>query len=457
MIVLVTMTTKLTLFFNINQKSIMKKFFSMMMIAAAALSFAACSETPDEPNGDGPVNTGSKLETPAPEVAETGDTWFTISWEAVKGADSYTLNLKGKNYTTAETSYKFENYNAGEYTVRVKATGEGYKDSDFGSVTVTLTGATNVDWFTATAQPAEENEAEGYGPYNAIAFTWKGTGVASLAYGVYYADTLIGVSESDIKKALKEVSADTVAAVNSENGLSDVIGPVDGGTAYQMCLLATNAQGIEFFTMIEVTTETAEPSAATKAWVGTWEVNSTKVYSINDQGEGTVLDGAETFTVNIYASPSNPDEVVIDGWSVLGEGFVTYGEVDGDTLYILNGTNLGMSEDGAFYYYWLGWYDFGLSIDAYPSNIVTLNGDAATSTNQMTFYDENGAEVPVTCYASDVFGVTDAGQIYFLIEAFPGVYRTGDMTWTKKAAAAQSLSMEAKHNVPAMFSSVVVK
>ena len=438
----------------------MKKFFSMMMIAAAALSFAACSEKDgnDEPNngGNGGGN-GSKLETPAP-TAEAGDTWFTISWEAVKGADSYTLNLKGKNYTTAETSYKFENLNAGDYTVRVKATGEGYKDSDFGSVTVTLTGATEVDWFTATAQPAELNEEKGIGPYNAIEFVWKGTGVQSIAYGLYYADQLIGVSDKEIKAALTNVEdASVIADINSEAGFSGVFGPIDGGTTFAMCLLATNAQGIEFFQILEVATETAEPSEAAKAWIGTWEVKSTQMYSIDQNGEGTVIDGAETFTVNITASASDPNEVIIDGWSVLGEGFITYGSVDGDELYILNGTNLGMSEDGSFYYYWLGWYDFGLSIDAYPSNIVTKNGNAATSTNSMTFYDENGGEVPVVCYASDVFGVTDSGSIYFLIEAFPGVYRTGDMTWTKSAPAAQSFSIMPKKNLPAMLSSVVVK
>ena len=431
-----------------------------MMIAAAALSFAACSEKDgnDEPNngGNGGGN-GSKLETPAP-TAEAGDTWFTISWEAVKGADSYTLNLKGKNYTTAETSYKFENLNAGEYTVRVKATGEGYKDSDFGSVTVTLTGATEVDWFTATAQPAELNEEKGIGPYNAIEFVWKGTGVQSIAYGLYYADQLIGVSDKEIKAALTNVEdASVIADINSEAGFSGVFGPIDGGTTFAMCLLATNAQGIEFFQILEVATETAEPSEAAKAWIGTWEVKSTQMYSIDQNGEGTVIDGAETFTVNITASASDPNEVIIDGWSVLGEGFITYGSVDGDELYILNGTNLGMSEDGSFYYYWLGWYDFGLSIDAYPSNIVTKNGNAATSTNSMTFYDENGGEVPVVCYASDVFGVTDSGSIYFLIEAFPGVYRTGDMTWTKSAPAAQSFSIMPKKNLPAMLSSVVVK
>ena len=439
----------------------MKKFFSMMLIAAAALSFAACDGFlgEDKPQGgDEPTpGQGTKLETPAPK-AEAGDTFINVTWEAITGADSYTLNLKGKNYTTAETSYKFENLNAGEYTVRVKATGEGYKDSDFGTVTVTLTGATEVDWFTATAQPAEVNEEEGIGPYNAIDFVWKGTNLSALAYGLYYADNLIGVADKDIKAALTEVGADVLAEVNSEEGFSGVFGPIDGGTTFAMCLLATNAQGVEFFTIIEVATETAEPSDAAKAWIGTWEVKSTQKYSINDKGEGTVIDGAETFNVNITASPNDPNEVVIDGWSVLGEGFVTYGSVDGETLYILNGTNLGTSPDGSYYYYWLGWYDFGLSIDAYPSNVVTLNGETATSTNKMTFYDENNAEVPVVCYASDVFGVTDSGSIYFLIEAFPGVYRTGDMTWTKTGAAAQAANLDVMgFNPTALKSSVVLR
>ena len=436
----------------------MKKFFSMMMIAVAALSFASCEEIISGLEPDDKPAAGTQLETPAPK-AEVGDTYFTVSWEAITGADSYTVNLRGKNYTTAETSYKFENLNAGEYTVNVKATGEGYKDSAFGSVVVTLTGATSVDWFESTVAPAEENAEEGYGPYNAVAFTWKGTGVKSLSYGLYISENLIGVSDKDIKEALTAIGDKDLAAVNSANGLSAVLGPISGGTTYTMCLLVTNEKDVEFFSMEEVTTETAQPSAEAQAWVGTWTVNSTQKYSINDKGEGTVIDGAETFTVNITASPNDPNEVVIDGWSVLGEGFITYGSVEGDKLFILNGVNLGMSQDGSFYYYWLGWYDFGISIDGYPSNVVTLNGETATSTNKMTFYDDNNAEVPVTCFASDVFGVNDAGNIYFLIEAFPGVYRTGDMTWTKStAAAAQAANVDVMGlNPTALMSSVVLR
>ena len=435
----------------------MKKFFSMMMVAAA-FAFAACTPS-DEPQGEQPGGntTGTKLETPSP-TAEAGDTFFTVSWDAIANADSYTLNLKGKNYTTAETSYKFENLNAGEYTVRVKATGEGYKDSDFGTVTVTLTGATEVDWFTATAQPAAVNEEKGYGPYNAIDFTWKGTNLSALAYGLYYADQLLGVSDADIKKALTDLDAETLAVVNSEEGFSGVFGPIDGGTTFAMCLLATNAQGVEFFQVLEVATETAEPSDAAKAWIGTWEVVSTQKYSIDQTGAGTVVEEGDTFTVTITAGASDPNEVIVDGWSVLGEGFITYGEVEGDQLFIMNGTNLGMSQDGSFYYYWLGWYSelIGLSIDAYPSNVVTKEGDVVTSTNKFNLYYEDGTPAPVECYASDVFGVTESGSIYFLIESFPGVYRTGDMTWTKTDAAAQAAA-KSMMNTPAVMSSVVVK
>ena len=438
----------------------MKKFFSMMMIAAAAISFAACGE--DTP--DGPVNptpNGSKLETPAPEATEVAETEFTIAWEAVANADSYTVNLKGKNYTTAETSYKFENMNAGEYTVRVKATGEGYKDSDFGQVVVTLTGATSVTWFESSVAPAQENPEKGYGPYNAVAFTWKGTGVKSLSYGLYISENLMSVDDETIKDALTAIGAEDLAVVNSAEGLSAVIGPISGGTTYTMCLLVTNEAGIEFFSKEEVTTETAEASDAAKAWAGTWTVTSTQKYSIDQNGDGTVIDGAETFTVNITTSPNDPDEVVIDGWSVLGEGFTTYGSVEGDTLYILNGTYLGEGQDQngqPFGYYWVGWYDFGLSIDGYPSNIATLNGETATSTNAMTFYDNDNNEVPVVCFASDVFGVTESGSIIFFIEAFPGVYRTGDMTWTKSAAAAQATSIDVLNlNHKALQSSVVLR
>ena len=443
----------------------MKKIFSMMMIAVAAISFVACGEKSTSTGtgtGTGTGNgNGEKLETPAPEATDVTETGFTVTWAAIANADSYTVNLKGKNYTTAETSYTFQDLNAGEYTVRVKATGEGYKDSDFGQVVVTLTGATSVNWFESSVKPAEVNEEEGYGPYNAVEFTWKGTGVKSLAYGIYFSDNLIGVSDANIIAELDLVDDATVAEVNSAEGLSGVIGPIPGGSTFTMCILVTNEAGVEFFSKEEVTTEAAVPSAEAEAWFGTWEVQSTKAYSIDQAGTGTIIDSADTFTVTITASPDSPNTVIVDGFSVLGAGFTTTGEVEGNQLFILNGTYLGQSEDNSYGFYWLGWFSIdggkvSISMNAYPSNVVTLDGTSATSTNEYNLYYEDGTPAPTVCYCSDVFGVTSEGSIYFLIEQFPGVYRTGAMTWTKTGAAPSAMSAS-RSNAPAMLSSVVLR
>ena len=446
----------------------MKKFFSMMMIAAAAISFAACGEEgPTDEPGNKPTPEGAKLETPAPKVAEVGDTYFVISWNAIENADSYTVNLDGDNYSTTECTFKFENLNAGDYTPRVKAVGEGYKDSDFGKVNVTLTGATSANWFRVSIEPAELNEAEGYGPYNAVVVAMKGTDVANIAYNFFPAVSLEGATDDEIKDALVE-NTEIVADINSDKGYSAIFSPFAGDTTYALCILVTNKQDVEYFTIEEFKTEAAEPSAEALAWVGTWEVKSTKKYSLDQTATGTVVDGEDTFTVNITTSPNDPDEVIIDGWSVLGLGglYVTYGAVDGDDLYILNGTYLGdgQAQDGnLFYYYWVGWFsidgsDVDFSMQAYPSNVVTMNGDKATSTNKYNLYYEDGTPAPTVCYCSDVFGVGASGGLYFLIEAFPGVYRTGDMTWTKSNAAPQTTSVDVMNfNPTALKSSVVLR
>lgn len=184
-----------------------------------------------------------------------------------------------------------------------------------------------------------------------------------------------------------------------------------------------------------------EVSEATKSWLGTWTVNSTQKYSIDSNGDGTVIEEADTFTVNITASPNSPDEVFIDGLSVLGQGWAIYGAVDGDRLHILNGTDFGYDESGYIRYYWLSFYDVGIYSSIMPFNILTKNGvDSAISTNKLTLYDADNNPVAVECYCSDVFGVDDDGTVYFLIEDFPAVYRTGDMTWTKTNATPSTLS-----------------
>ena len=62
--------------------------------------------------------------------------------------------------------------------------------------------------------------------------------------------------------------------------------------------------------------------------------------------------------------------------------------------YMLRGIPAAMGSTGtAGFFSTYGYhYDFGISANSYPSNIATLDGNTATSTNKMTFYDENNIQ-----------------------------------------------------------------
>lgn len=433
----------------------MKKFFSLIMVVAA-FAFAACEE---------PVVEGGKLDTPVVEVAEVADYGFTVTWGAIEGADSYTVNMKGKNYTTVETTYTFENLNAGEYVVRVMATGEGYDNSEFGSVTVNLTGATSVDWFTQTVALSEVNEAEGIYPYNSIDFIWKGTGVTEIRYNLYEATQIQGVDEQDIKNYLQDVSDPTVLdEVNGDGFFGQFKAVLNAGTEYALCVEAVNGDGLKFFTINKITTETFDVPAETQAWIGTWNATTSKVITIGQDGKGTLSNKTEEFAITIAASSIAPDMVVIDGLSVLGDGNPTYGYVDGNTLTITTNINIGQNAEQAIYYYWLPYIAIdgelmGLNMfeSEVPSHVLTMaeDGTVTGETGKFLANLEDGTEVTIEVVCSEVYGVSAEGKLYFFIEAFPAVYRAGDMQVTKAAApTAKRLNKVAK-NYPMSLSSVV--
>lgn len=380
--------------------------------------------------------TESKLATPSVSISDVSETGFTAKWNNITGADKYTVNCNGKSYSTTNTSYTFNNLEAGSYVVKVKASGSGYEDSDYGEASVTISGATTACWFSQSAQPAEVDESQGYAPYNAIEFTWKGSGVKSLEYAMFYAANAKNASDNDIIDALDPVKSEYIEYINSASGYTGVFYDLEPSTEFMLCAYVTFTDGTKELKKSFATTEAAPVS---NTWYGTWEVKSTKMYSINQNGQCSYVNQADTFTVTIAPNNQDPDFVIIDGFSVLGlgSGFETLGLVDGDTLSIYNGIDLGENEDGSFNYYWIGWYNVDgvddIMGDTIPSNIVTLNGTTATSTNEFTLEYSDGTPASVKCYCSDVFGVSSNGNIYFLIDEFPGVYRTGNMTWTKKS------------------------
>lgn len=454
----------------------------MMAAVAAMFVFASCANDPEE-GGENKPATKTQLETPVVTVKEKGETSFTIEWEAVENATSYMIYFdKNNQKTTAETSYTFTDLNAGTYKPRVKAIAEGYEDSEYSSVVeIVLTGLTNADWFTQTlapiTEPTELSDGTIVYPWNAVYYSWKGTGVVDIQYVMFATEYFESITKDEVLENMNTMSADQLAMVlpyingemvnDPEDPAEDWTGVfrgLPGNTSFTLCALVTNDKGVEYYTTSEITTAEVVIAEETKAWFGTWTVNAHEIYSINQQGEGTVSAKEETFTINITASEDAHNEVYVDGWSVMGldAGAYTYGIVEENTLSIMNGTYLGLAEDGSFRYYWLGIYSdpVNFTIEAYPSNIATLaeDGNTAASTNKLTFYYEDGTPLEVTCYCSDVMGVADDGQVYFFIEDWPAVYRSGDMEWTKSEAAPATLNANARTLNPksALKSSMVV-
>ena len=344
----------------------MKKFFSMMAVIAAMFAFASCTDTPT----DGVTPETTKLATPVVEIVDVTETGFTAKWAAVEGATSYSLSTNIANQkmvTTNEVSYKFENLNRGEYTVRVKATGEGKEDSDFSEmVKVTLTGATSADWFTQTVALVEdsaENRKFGYYQFNAVDFVWKGTGVKELVYGMFETEKIASMSDEDIVSNMQSsLDGELLAEVNSAEGFARTFTGLQGSTSYTLCALATNEAGVKYLAKGSVTTTETQLTDQAKAWIGTWTAKSTEILAwvtvtdedingdkvVDEKDAYTdlqVKDGEIPYELAITPYPGYTDFAFIDGLSVWGADMPNLaqfiiGQQGQNYLVVANGTLL---------------------------------------------------------------------------------------------------------------------
>ena len=452
----------------------MKKFFSMMMIAAAVFAFAACEKTGEDDGTTGGGNKGGKLATP--ELAETHtETSFTLTWGAVENAEAYMLNLDGKFYNTEECSYTFENLNGGSYTVRVKATAEGYEESDWAKITVTLTGLIHADWFTQTLSLPEVDETVDYGngqmvtyqPYNAVKALWQGTGVNDFKYALFETAKIEEASDAQIKASLKTFDNinSALELINSAEGLEVIFGGCSANTSYTAYVWVKNEAGQEFFTNNEITTEGFDIPAETQAWIGTWNAKTSQVISIDDTGKGTLSAQEQTFNFTVSASATDPYTVVIDGLSVLGKDNPTIGYVKENTLAIMTSLSIGTDANG-IQYMWLpyvsldgelaGLNNFGAEV---PAHFLTMaeDGTVTGETGKFVAEYQDGTAVDVEVVSSELYGVNSQNQILFFIEAFPAVYRAGAMEVTKAATpTAKILNNKEVVKYPMSLSSVVL-
>ena len=414
-----------------------------MAVLAAMFAFVAC-----EPTVDGPA-TGSKLATP--ELSETHtETSFTISWNAVSGADAYIVNFDGKNYTTAECTYTFDNLNGGDYQVRVKATGAGYEDSDNAKIVVTLTGIVNADWFEQTlanlTEPYQFEDGSVAYPYNAVFFTWKGTGITEIKYGAFLTSGLDGVSDKEIKKELLTIDPSFLSDVNSEEGFTSIIGDLSGSTSYTLCALATNEAGLEYFTKGSITTAEAELTAETKAWIGSYNATASKVIDISNN---TISEQTTNFTFTVSSIEGTPNEVYVDGLGIMGTDTPALGMVaaDGEGNNLLAVWNYvmftQMNEEWSLYWFafcdTMGEYYF-VSGD-YPALIFAQDKDGNITCER--YEGQLGDGSPFEVMAFDLIGVNTAGKFGIAQDQAGNsfnVWKYGDYTNITKVEATAAVA-----------------
>lgn len=385
----------------------------MIAAVAAMFAFASCAEEPAGPA------TPTKLATPVLTETHT-ETSFTVAWEAVTNADSYVVNFDGKNYTTAECSYAFENLNAGEYTVRVKAKGAGYEDSDNAKIVVTLTGLTEVDWFTqelfVLEEPYQFEDGSVAYPYNALFFTWKGTGVADIQYGLFETAQLVGATDDAIKQSLNGFESSVLnvilADVNAD-GYTGVFGPgLYGLTNYTLCALVTDGNGMECLVKSEATTAEAVISDAAKAWLGSYNAKASQVIDIS---ANAVTEQTTNFSFSVSIVEGTTDEVYVDGISILGTDTPALGQAVVDE----QGNNLlavwnyvVFSEMGEGWY--LYWYalcdtkdDYYFVSGNFPAIIFVQDKQGNITTER--YVGELGDGSPFEVVAFDLIGVSEGG------------------------------------------------
>ena len=323
-----------------------------MAVIAAMFAFASCTDTPT----DGVTPEAKKLATPVVEIVDVTETGFTAKWAAVEGATSYAISTNitdQKLVNTSEASCKFENLNKGEYTVRVKASGEGKDDSDFSEVKkVTITGATSADWFTQTVALVEdnaENRAMGRYPFNAVDFVWKGTGVKELVYGMFETEEIASMSDEDVVSSMQySLDGEMLAEVNSAEGFARSFTGLQGSTSYTLFAYVTNEAGVKYLAKGSVTTAESQLTDQAKAWIGTWTAKSTEilawvtVQSDKDLNGDQVVDEKDAYTDLQVKAGELPYELAITPYP----GYTTVAYIDGLSVWGADMPNLAFFEIG---------------------------------------------------------------------------------------------------------------
>lgn len=439
-----------------------------MVAVAAMFAFTAC--------GGDETATGGKLATPViTSVVPTAEgDGFVVTWNKVANASEYMVMLSTSKYaSTKETTYTFTGLNGGKYSPKVKAIGKGFQDSDFSKAKdVTITGITSAAWFTNTVflpEDTEENLADGTNSSNTVCFTWKGTGVTSVKYSLFYKDE---VPSSFDNVEWNTLSAEMLAEVNSEAGLTRKFIGLFAETEYVVCAYVSN--GTQEFVSKSEAIKTGEfiPTPSAQHWMGTWSLSTPQMADLSGD-EVVVTDNVKVFDVTItpYAGSSELFEIV--GLSEF-PGMPAYGyrgtlEDGTNALAVFNEEYIQTIAEGqhVVWYAWsyieIGGQDLGLAPVPDEYTAFTLYSDGEDTWCEMFtsgVTGSNGAEGTMEVAAYDVLVVGDQKELLgFLVDETEKIYSTikcGEIeVLSKKSDATASTSAKVQKHitgvVPASF------
>lgn len=466
----------------------MKKFFSMMVAFAAMFTFAACGGDDATNDGNDPTpGTKKQLAQPVVTVTETGDDFFTISWDAVAGAKEYLVYLDKNNQPkTTETTYTFSDLNAGTYKPRVKAIGDGtVKDSEYSAVIeIAVKGASSVNWFTQTVglpEDSAELAAKGINSSNTVVFNWQGDGVEALSYKYFFNDDdFAKMTEDQIVAEMYALDAETLAYVNTAEGIDLQFTDMAGNTEYVLCAYVVKA-GKTFLDKKVVKTNPTQLTLGTQAWVGSWNASTAQIVEWGEEGF-TFSEQTTEFSLNI--EPYNEwysNYVWVDGFSVLGENAPAFGQISHEK--VVNAEKTGYEYTGNYILelmcyetigelgdgFWAVWmplctkgnsgYTFVQgSFAGYTLTLNPTTGAVTCKPYSGQLSDGSAFEVKMM----DIFAVNpNAGQVGPLAMDDQGtpytIYKAGNIeNVTKAAAAASTSSVAPKAMKAASFPTSVV-
>lgn len=464
-----------------------------MAALAAMFTFAACGGDDATNEGNTPApGTKTQLAQPVVEVVAQTEDSFTISWNAVSGATEYLVYLDKNNQPkTTETTYTFTDLNAGTYKPRVKAIGgDKYKDSEYSAVIeITVAGASSVNWFTQTVglpEDSAELAAKGINSSNTVVFNWQGDGVEALSYMYFFNDDdFAAMTEDQIVAEMYALDAETLAYVNTAEGIDLQFTDMAGDTEYVLCAYVVKA-GKTFLDKKVVKTNPTILTLGTQAWLGNWTATTSQLITIPTDENGltnyAVTDQTteHSFTVTPY-NEYYSNYVWVDGLSVLGKEAPAFGQISHEK--VVNADKTGYEYTGNYvlelmcyetigqlaediWAVWLplatkGTSGYTFVSGSFPGFTFVLNpttGAVTCISYSGTLNDNSAFEVKMM----DIFGLNPStGNLYLMSaddESTIDTYYWGGFQNVAKAAAAASTASVAPKamKVSSVAASVVV-